>query len=320
MGTTARTSATSRTPRTGITPGTPPTPVTPRTPVTRSTRMTAATSDTPFTPTTETTPVTSATIATPFSPHTVSALPTMAMRPAERAPRDATGDRILEIAAEHLAEQYILGARAPMANSGWRGPWDCAEFASWCIFQATGSLYGVEPRNDPIRADAFTGFWATQAEAERRVISVEQAARTPGACVLRKPGANGIGHIVLADGKGGTVEAHSRNRGVVRDVLSGRRWDYGILVPGVQYFANEQAVEVKMPERVLRVMDPLMRGPTVQKVQVALAQRGFHPGSADGVYGPQTAHAVQAFQADKGLVPDGEVGPTTLKALGINES
>jgi len=232
-------------------------------------------------------------------------------------PTTATGDRVLEIAQPHVGEKYILGARAPMANSAWRGPWDCAEFVSWCVHQAAGVLYGTEPRNDPVRADAYTGFWATQAEAEGKTITVADAARTPGACVLRKPGANGIGHIVFSDGAGGTIEAHSRSRGVVRDTLSGRRWDYGILVPGIQYFANEKSVAVKMPDGVLRVTEPLTRGPTVRKVQKALVARGYHPGSADSVYGPQTAHAVQSFQADHGLVPDGEAGPRTLKALGV---
>lgn len=231
--------------------------------------------------------------------------------------QSADGDRILDIAAPHEGEQYILGARAPMANAGWQGPWDCAEFVSWCVFRATGVLYGTEPRDDPVRADAFTGFWANHAAADQAFVSIEDAARTPGACVLRRPGANGIGHIALSDGRGGTIEAHSTKRGVVRDRISGRRWDQGILVPGVRYFVNEEPVPVSMPTDVLRVTSPLTRGPTVRKLQQALVDRGFHPGTVDGVYGPQTAHAVQAFQAENGLVADGEAGAVTLRALGL---
>jgi hypothetical protein len=32
--------------------------------------------------------------------------------------------------------------------------------------------------------------------------------------------------VVVSDGRGGTVEAHSSTRGVVRDKLQGRRWDF----------------------------------------------------------------------------------------------
>ena len=35
----------------------------------------------------------------------------------------------------------------------------------------------------------------------------------------------------------------------------------------------------------------------------------------DGVYGPKTEAAVVKFQTDKGLSPDGHVGPKTAAAL-----
>jgi hypothetical protein len=77
---------------------------------------------------------------------------------------------------EHLGEQYILGARAPMGDAGWHGPWDCAEFASWCVFQASGILFGVQPRHDPMLADAYTGYWGEQARADSAMITPEAAA------------------------------------------------------------------------------------------------------------------------------------------------
>ena len=202
-----------------------------------------------------------------------------------------------------------------MTNVGWRGPWDCAEFASWCVFQATGVLFGVRPRLDPVRADAFTGYWAEQAREESAVVPIEDAARTAGACLLRVPRSNRAGHIAISDGNGGTVEAHSTNTGVIQNRVSGRRWDWGVLVPGVRYLMTDEPVEVVQPVRILRLTDPMMRGPRVLAIQERLASLGYFPGDIDGVYGPQTESSVSGFQIGHGLIPDGEVGDLTWRAL-----
>jgi peptidoglycan hydrolase-like protein with peptidoglycan-binding domain len=60
-----------------------------------------------------------------------------------------------------------------------------------------------------------------------------------------------------------------------------------------------------------------MRGELVKDVQRRLKKIGFHAGPIDGVFGPQTAAAVQAFQISKGLLVDGEVGRGTAKALKV---
>jgi len=227
-----------------------------------------------------------------------------------------TGDYLVHLASRHRGEPYVLGARAPMTNAGWVGPWDCAEFVSWVVYQAAGILYGTLPRNDPLMADAYTGFWAEQSRAGRHTIAVADAAAIPGAAMLRKAVGSRIGHIVLSDGRGGTVEAHSSALGVIAGTLSGRRWDCGVLVPGIRYFRSETAPVVQPPPPdLLRLTSPPMRGPRIAEVQELLRARGFAAGKVDGVYGPQTAHAVRLFQAASGLVADGEVGPSTLQAL-----
>ena len=229
----------------------------------------------------------------------------------------ATGKEMLEIAAQHVGERYILGALAPKNNAQWRGPWDCAEFVSWCVFQAGGILYGCHSNTaTPASADAYTGFWARDAGSLGKKISLDEAARTPGAALLRVPSPGANGHIVLCDGTGGTIEAMSRRQGVRRHTINGRRWDMGILVPGITYEAG-QGGAVTDPPTIFRLTSPFMRGETVRRIQQALKEAGVDPGTIDGIFGPKTKAAVLGYQLEKGLVPDGEVGPETAAALGI---
>jgi len=211
----------------------------------------------------------------------------------------------------------VLGALAPKDNPDWCGPWDCAEFASWCVYQVTGQLFGCRPRDgDPDRVDAYTGYWAEDAERIGTVISVGQTAATAGAFLLRLPG-SAIGHVAISSGDGRTVEAHSRVKGVIEGAVDGRRWDIGVLVPDIDVRMPEVPAAVAPPGLVLRVTVPRMTGRLVREVQQALAATGFSHGPIDGVYGGQTAAAVRALQLRKGLAVDGEVGRLTAKALGI---
>ena len=53
----------------------------------------------------------------------------------------------------------------------------------------------------------------------------------------------------------------------------------------------------------------------MKRLQQLLARRGFDPGSADSVFGPNTTAAVKKAQAAHGLEADGIVGPFTWQAL-----
>lgn len=224
-------------------------------------------------------------------------------------------DDVVKLARDHIGEPYVLGARAPLTNAVWKGPWDCAEFASWCLYRATGILFGVEPRHDPMRADAFTGYWEQQSRAANAFVPFDQAVAIAGAFLLRAPQTGRGGHIAISDGMGGTVEAHSSERGVTEGQAGGRRWDFGVLVPGLRYFSNAEAVPIKQAGQTLRLTEPMQRGETVRELQAQLNALGFFAGATDGIFGPQTEAAVAAFQEVRGLLVDGEFGPETQKAL-----
>jgi len=64
-----------------------------------------------------------------------------------------------------------------------------------------------------------------------------------------------------------------------------------------------------------RVLRPGARGTDVRQIQEILALTGHNPGGADGVFGPRTQAAIEAFQAEAGLKIDGKVGPNTRARL-----
>ena len=57
------------------------------------------------------------------------------------------------------------------------------------------------------------------------------------------------------------------------------------------------------------------RGAAVETAQRLLLAKGYSPGAVDGIFGPKTLAAVQAFQRAMGLAVDGIAGPKTWAAL-----
>ena len=87
-------------------------------------------------------------------------------------------------------------------------------------------------------------------------------------------------------------ESYALSVGLLADRIAGR--------PGlVQAPPNDEA---------LRVED-------VERLQRALADRGFDPGPADGIWGPATRRALTEFEASVGRVADGYPDPDTLGVL-----
>lgn len=229
-----------------------------------------------------------------------------------------SGHDMLALAKTRVGQKY-RNVLVPKNDPNWSGPWDCAEFMSWLVYQLGGFLYGcTDPKGHPATTEAYTGAWKTDAQKRGIKVSVAQAAATPGGILLRYPPAAGkMGHIGVSDGAGKLVEAHSTKHGVTDHFgITGRHWDTGVFIPGFDYSENP-AVEVTPPAFVYRIGAPNMRASIVKKIQQALQAAGISPGVVDGAYGPNTAAAVAAFQAEEGLLIDGQVGRQTAKALGV---
>lgn len=143
------------------------------------------------------------------------------------------GTDLLNLARPHIGEQYVYGATVPKNNPNWHGPWDCAEFVTWAVYQITRKLYGTfNDAGDPATADAYTGQWWVDVNSAGLGISVSRAAGTAGAILLRKPLTSRDGHIVICDGNGGTVEAMGTAYGVRAVVYDSRGRELSRMEPG----------------------------------------------------------------------------------------
>ena len=229
-----------------------------------------------------------------------------------------SGAGMLQRARKHIGEPYV-NVQVPKDDPNWHGPWDCAEFVSWLVFQEAAILYGCEDdKAPPAKADAYTGAWKADLERLGKRVSVEEASATVGGIVLRyPPGPGKMGHIALCDGNGGTVEAKGRRYGVVADTVQGRGWDTGILIPGISY-GSAVPIKVNPPAIVYQIGAPNMDKAIVTRIQEALLAKGLDPGLIDGDFGPNTQAAVLRFQEAEGLVVDGAVAAETAAALNVS--
>jgi len=218
-------------------------------------------------------------------------------------PGTKTGAGLLKRAQPHIGEEY-RNVLVPKNNSGWKGPWDCAEFMSWLVFQEAQILFGcLDDDADPKIADAYTGAWQRDVAKKGKAVSVDEAAATVGGIVLRfPPGPGEMGHIALCDGKGGTVEAKGQRYGVVADTVHGRTWHTGVLIPGITYVApGTTPPKVDQPDIVYEPGAPNMEKEIIFKIQLALAVKGFDPGEIDGDYGPNTQAASSVPQVSRSM-------------------
>ncbi len=141
---------------------------------------------------------------------------------------------------------------------------------------------------------------------------------------FRRRGRDALGDAVAHGGAGGARTAmygHFRRRDLIWQVVA---VVVGLIVIWMVFFGDDDtsasATETtEAAPTTETISSPLTfgdSGPDVVILQERLAAEGL-PVTADGVYGPETADAVRAFQEQEQLTVDGVVGSETGEALGI---
>lgn len=234
--------------------------------------------------------------------------------------------RIAEAEVGYLEKEFNMHLDSKAANAGdgnftkyglWYKmngvPW-CAQFVSWCAAQA-----GISESIIPKHASCTIGIsWF-----KRHGRWHDRAGYKPQAgdiAYFTHDGKNAahVGVVAAVDAtRIYTIEGNTSNAAELVDnggcvakksylLTSARILGYG----NPAYVGASAAAAV--PASILRLRS---KGADVVTLQNRLNKLGFPCGSADGDFGPRTLEAVKAFQAARGLVVDGVVGPATWKVL-----
>lgn len=135
---------------------------------------------------------------------------------------------LVKVLLPQAGQKYVLGAVVPKENANWIGPWDCAEFVAWGIYQVAGRYVGCRSSRAPNRVtymNGYTGYFAQDLPSCATAVTQDEAAEIPGIIALRVAGGPGqIGHIAVTRGGNQTIEAAGRREGVRSKRLRGRGW------------------------------------------------------------------------------------------------
>ena len=145
----------------------------------------------------------------------------------------------------------------------------------------------------------------------------------PGTAVFTGDTATNHPHIGLYVGNGKCIEAAGVESGVITSNITAGKWKWYGLLKSVEYPASEaqeqpsDPVDDKESYPSLPTLKRGSKGEYVTLLQTKLVNKGYSVGSygIDGDFGSGTLKAVQQFQRDNGLNPDGIVGKLTWAAL-----
>ena len=203
--------------------------------------------------------------------------------------------------------------RAALYGDKWIGHFvaDCSGLFYWAFKQLGGSI-----------AHGSNSIFDRYCTSKGIITDQIRKTMIPGTAVFVDKSGN-KSHIGLYVGNGKVIEAAGTESGVCTSNLSAGKWTYWGTLKNVSYpapDAQEQPSGGSDEQEQGSSLPALKRGSKgeyVSLLQTKLVNKGYSVGSygIDGDFGSATLKAVQQFQRDNGLDPDGIVGKKTWAAL-----
>lgn len=139
-----------------------------------------------------------------------------------------TGNDLLQLALAQRGKPYVYAAQPPptVANPP---AFDCSGLTRW----VAGRLGVYLPAGSWVQRDYCA--------ARGGLITLAQARQIPGA-LIGHDGQGAQGHIAFVAGTNITMEARGSAYGVNQFPISGRPFQWGLLIPGVNYSASSAKV------------------------------------------------------------------------------
>lgn len=228
--------------------------------------------------------------------------------------------RLVDVARSQLGTSEAPPGSNRTPYGDWYGmtaAW-CGMFVSWCADQA--QVTDLVPRfaYTPTGAEWFQqrGQWSRQPRVGSLAFyDVSGMGRISHVGIVEATFADGSWNAI----EGNTDSAGSRTGGSVRRQ---RRTTVGTLRGGFGHPAYRPEPSGQRPGAGWPTVRFGSSGIAVRAAQgalnVALSAAGKPTLTVDGAFGPATRTAVVWFQNQRGLTPDGIVGPLTWRALGAS--
>ena len=122
-------------------------------------------------------------------------------------------------------------------------------------------------------------------------------------------------HVGYAISNKYAIESQNHDVGVVQTKIADRPWRWACRP---DWYTDSEPIKPVLTRELYYIDNkPLMHGEDVKDAQILLDNKGYNPGTVDGIFGKKTEIAVKNFQTDNGLTVDGIIGKNTATALGF---